>query len=76
MPSASCDIDMNANGITLPSCTSFQLSFSIPLAQCDANTGADGIICTKSHVSLKFDHCDLINAVVPFTKVLEFQGYV
>ena len=46
-----------------------KMLFSMPLA-CDTNTGANGITCTKSHFSPHFEHCDLINAMVPLTTVL------
>ena len=52
------------------------MSFSMPLGPCDANTGANGITCTKSHVSSQFNYCDLINAIVPLTTALESQEYV
>ena len=41
------------------------MSFSIPLAPCNANTGASDITCTQSHVSPNFEHFDFINAMVP-----------
>ena len=50
------------------------MSFAIPFAPCDANTGTSGIICTKSQVSPHFDHCDLINALVPMTTGLVPKG--
>ena len=37
-----------------------KMSFSMPLAPCDAKTCGNGIMCTKSNVSPHFDHCDLI----------------
>ena len=43
------------------------MSFSMPLAPCDASTDANGVTSRKSHVSPLFDHCDPINAMVPLT---------
>ena len=49
------------------------MSFAMPLAPCDANTGASGITYTKSQDSPYFDHCGLINAMVPLTTALAPQ---
>ena len=80
-PSVSCDTSVN--GLTWPSCTSFNcldlrnkmMSFSMSLAPCYTNTCANGITCTRGHVSPDFDHFDLINIMVPLTTALAPQRY-
>ena len=51
------------------------MSFSMPLAPCDANTGSNGMTYAKSDVSLPFYHCDLINGMVPLTTALAPKRY-
>ena len=42
-----------------------KLSFSMPLAPCNTNTGAKGITCTRGHVSPYFDNCAIYNSTEP-----------
>ena len=83
MPSASCDTDTSANkkhDQVAPhfSCLFLRnkISFSMPLAPCDPNTGTNGSTYAKSYISLHFDYCDLINAMVPLITALTSQRYV
>ena len=52
------------------------MSFPTPLVPCDISTGDSSITCTKSPLLSHFDHCDLINAVMPLTTALASEGYV
>ena len=65
IPSASCDTDTiqwhnMISSFQLPCPKEHMMSFSMPFALCDANTGAIGITHTKSHDTPYFDHYVLI----------------